>query len=116
MLSGNTATESSFPFLVYCPSVEVQMRPFTCTVKVKIQKSNLFSSIVSFDDTSNGRVFLASTRCMSANHSDHSVNPLVYWGRVSETYMLFLHFFTPAELCAMNSPHTKLKFAACLSR
>lgn len=57
MLSGNTATESSFPFLVYCPSVEVQMRPFTCTVKVKIQKSNLFSSIVSFDDTSNGRVF-----------------------------------------------------------
>lgn len=33
----------------------------------------------------------------------------------SETYMLFLRFFTPAELRAMNSPHTKLKFALSLS-
>ena len=39
------ATESSFPFLLYCPSVEVQMRPFTYTVKVKIQNSKLFSSM-----------------------------------------------------------------------
>lgn len=46
MLSGNIATERSFPFLVYCPAVEVQMRPFTYTVnEVKIQKSNLFSSM-----------------------------------------------------------------------
>lgn len=33
--------------------------------------------------------------------TNHSVNPLVYEGRVSETYMFFLHFFTPAEL----TPH-----------